>query len=454
MKHLLSTLLLVSFLGFFFLGKHPLSPWDEARTGVNAIEMLNNGDWANLHYAGQPDIWCAKPPFVVWCVATSFSIFGKNELALRLPSALAIIGAFFFIFKTITLFRSVKFAMWTCLLLASVDGLIGWHVSRTGDFDAMLVFFLMGGVYFFLRADLQSFKNLAGLIYSAIFFGFAFLTKGPASLVLFPGILLFLFFEKKLKAIIRHKGVWLAVAIFSSFPIAWGLVQYFYGIRYVQNTAGATAFERLFFYDIWVRFTQRSEGWKSAFSPDFFFYSLDKSFNVWNYVFFLWLIFGFIYWIKNRSQTISFFKRKKNRLLLFSLCVYFPLALFLTLAAKSNTWYLAPALPFVGIATFWGIDIFCKKYKEVKFIFFGLLLFTLGRQVWDFSKPKNKPSFIVENAEKIKTASMVYQSGQIEQDVLLYLYFLNDNLIFKEPMKLDKRAVFIKSKDGQYTTEK
>ena len=143
-----------------------------------------------------------------------------------------------------------------------------------------------------------------------------------------------------------------------------------------------------------------------------------------------------------------YFEIKRNKLLLLSLCLYFPLAIFLTLAAKSNTWYLAPVLPFVGIATFWGVDFFWRKYKWANFIFLGLLVFTLGRQVWHFSKPEAMSPFIVKNEKEIRTANAVYQAGKIEQDVMLYLYFLNENIKFEEPKNLFKKGVLVKGENG------
>ena len=57
----------------------PVHEWDESRNGINAIEMLGNGDWLNLHYAGKVDTWNAKPPLLIWCIALSFKIFGIND---------------------------------------------------------------------------------------------------------------------------------------------------------------------------------------------------------------------------------------------------------------------------------------------------------------------------------------------------------------------------------------
>lgn len=74
------------FLRLDFIG---LELWDEARRGVNALEMLINGNWLVTHYDGQPEMWGTKPPFLIWCQVLCMKSLGINELAIRLPSALA-----------------------------------------------------------------------------------------------------------------------------------------------------------------------------------------------------------------------------------------------------------------------------------------------------------------------------------------------------------------------------
>ena len=68
-KTLLLLLMIVSFFAFFRLGDHLIQDWDESRHGINAIEMLQNGDWVNLHFKGQPDDWNIKPPLTIWAIA-------------------------------------------------------------------------------------------------------------------------------------------------------------------------------------------------------------------------------------------------------------------------------------------------------------------------------------------------------------------------------------------------
>ena len=118
-------LLIILFSSLYKLDSIAFFEWDESRHGVNAIEMLNSGDYINLQYAGEKDDWNLKPPLAVWAIALSFKIFGVNEFALRLPSAIAIILATFFLFKIIRLYKTSEFAFFTCLILATVQGWLG-----------------------------------------------------------------------------------------------------------------------------------------------------------------------------------------------------------------------------------------------------------------------------------------------------------------------------------------
>ncbi len=69
---------------------HSVSLWeeDEAAYMGFATQMLESGDFVNVEY--QWSTIHRKTPFHFWTIALSFSIFGVNEFALRIPSALAI----------------------------------------------------------------------------------------------------------------------------------------------------------------------------------------------------------------------------------------------------------------------------------------------------------------------------------------------------------------------------
>src|SRR5688572_13968954 len=74
---------------FGYLDIQPLRTWDESRIAINALEMLENGDWIATYYSGVPDNWNTKPPLLIWLQVILMKTIGVNEVAIRLPSAFA-----------------------------------------------------------------------------------------------------------------------------------------------------------------------------------------------------------------------------------------------------------------------------------------------------------------------------------------------------------------------------
>lgn len=88
------------FLLFYNLGNVSAENWDEARHGISAYEMLKNKNFIINTYNYEPDLWNLKPPFSFWMESISFSLFGYNLFAFRLPSAIAM----FLTFGSISIF--------------------------------------------------------------------------------------------------------------------------------------------------------------------------------------------------------------------------------------------------------------------------------------------------------------------------------------------------------------
>jgi 4-amino-4-deoxy-L-arabinose transferase-like glycosyltransferase len=80
-------LILDAALLFSVLGRAPLSRIDEGQIAEVSREMVTGGDWVTPRIGGIP--FPAYPPLAYWLFATSGSIFGFNEFAMRLPTALA-----------------------------------------------------------------------------------------------------------------------------------------------------------------------------------------------------------------------------------------------------------------------------------------------------------------------------------------------------------------------------
>ncbi|MFM2118552.1 MAG: hypothetical protein RL722_20, partial [Pseudomonadota bacterium] len=78
-----AALLLVCLLG---LGRAPLFDVDEGAFSEASREMVTSGDWLHTTLNGNDRF--DKPIGVYWLQASSLSLFGVNEFAVRLPSAL------------------------------------------------------------------------------------------------------------------------------------------------------------------------------------------------------------------------------------------------------------------------------------------------------------------------------------------------------------------------------
>lgn len=81
--------LVLAFYCFRCLDVKYVDSWDEARHGVNAYEMIQNGDYIRHTYNYQVDDWNLKPSISYWAIVLGFRLFGYSVWGLRFFSALA-----------------------------------------------------------------------------------------------------------------------------------------------------------------------------------------------------------------------------------------------------------------------------------------------------------------------------------------------------------------------------
>ena len=146
------TLLYSVLTQFYGLGELPIVQWDESRLAVNAAEMYQTQEYLVTTYEHQPDLYNTKPPLMIWLQVLSIKFFGLTEWAIRFPSALA--GLFTIWLVGLIVFRKTQSVLSTCLamlILTTSDGLIQLHGSMTGDYDALLVFFLLAALFQCMR---------------------------------------------------------------------------------------------------------------------------------------------------------------------------------------------------------------------------------------------------------------------------------------------------------------
>jgi len=164
---------LLAFLCFYKLGVKYVDPWDEARHGVNAYEMLKSGKLFQNTYLYEPDYYNLKPPFSMWCQMVSFLILGVSPFSLRFYSGLCyLITAAVcarFLWKR---YGRVEAVLGLGLLACNTTPFAA-HMVRAGDADSLYVLLFTLAMLFMIQIpEKQSNLYLCGL-----FFALAFLTK-------------------------------------------------------------------------------------------------------------------------------------------------------------------------------------------------------------------------------------------------------------------------------------
>lgn len=217
-KHIISVSFVVlfsSFTLFYQLGDAPISMWDEARYANNALQFYENpNQLLVVKYQNLPDMYNTKPPLVIWLQSISIGIFGVNEWAIRFPSALFGLLTCLLLFHFCwQLFQSRFISILSVLLLLGASGYVGRHVTRTGDLDSALTFFLFSSFYFTYSYIYKSVKNYRFNLF-AIFFSFflGFLTKGIAGFFFAPVLAIMV----AVSQISRHLKIKYLMVIFTS----------------------------------------------------------------------------------------------------------------------------------------------------------------------------------------------------------------------------------------------
>jgi 4-amino-4-deoxy-L-arabinose transferase-like glycosyltransferase len=432
---------LAVFFAFFKTAELPLLDAVESRNGVNAIEMWTSGDFAHVTYGNQADVWNAKPPLSIWLTGVSLQIFGLNEFGLRFPMGLATIFLFVFLYQTIRLYQQADFAFYSCLLLLSVKGLVGRHITDLGEYDAIFTCFAMAGTYYFLKFHDANQQN--ALFWSALCFGLSFFSKGFGVFVFLFGILLYMLIRRQFFKTIFSLLFIKAFLLFISFPLVWLYLNNFQlSITFIPNIQQE-----------FLRFSVQYDGEKNIL---LFYDFLSAQFEWWHWLFLLSIPIGLRLIYKFRGDLSTNFTtavaeyapsfqapRKREftladllaredlkpniQLLLFSICIWLVLAVVCTIS--QNEQYLVFALPFIAITTAACIFYLNNRLEWFRAIFIGGLVFTFWGQLDDYTQTKPKPEFVQANEELLKGKQhLAVDSDLPAQDIMLYLRFYQPNL--------------------------
>lgn len=165
-----AVILLAVFLRLYHLSSMPQGlNLDEVSMGYNAYSILKTGHdeygrFFPIFFQSHDDY---KPPFIIYAQVIPIALLGLNELAVRLPSALAGVGAVAFTYLLcLELFpKRRKLALVAAFLLAVSP----WHLqfTRTAYEVGIQPLLTTSGLYFFLRG-IRTRKVLPFLLSGAI----------------------------------------------------------------------------------------------------------------------------------------------------------------------------------------------------------------------------------------------------------------------------------------------
>lgn len=255
--------ILTALIAFFYqLGNIGLIDKTEPMFVEAARQMVITGDWLTPYWNDATRF--DKPPLIYWLMAISFKIFGINEMAARLPSALfgllTVLLVFYLIYlvnqKILITQENPDLTNHKNLLIATIGALItilnpAWIAwSRTGVSDMLLssnislalLSFFIGYIHHQEKPKIKTFWYLAFYVFSAL----AVLTKGPIG-ILFPVIIIasFSIYVKQWKPVLRELKLHLGMPLFIIITVPWFiLISLKHGSEYIDTFFGYHNFER------------------------------------------------------------------------------------------------------------------------------------------------------------------------------------------------------------------
>ena len=371
----------LTFLCFYKLDVKYVDPWDEARHGVNAYEMLKQGNLIESTYRYETDYYNLKPPLSMWSIILSMLFFGKNVFSLRLASVLC----YLILALAVVCFARKRYgktaALFSLMLLAANTTPFIAHMVRAGDADSLYVLLFSLA----MLCMLQIRENHQKLYWCGFFFALAFLTKSFHAGVIVAIGGLYLLVTGELKRIKLREYL----KFFASFVIPLGL--WALGRICVDGTA---FLKEMWLTDVLGRsqsgFGSNEAGFSYYFS--YFIGNMTKSIPVYRVALVLLLLAaGILLIVKvadakkqtdaKKKKDVSFFKGLKGCLfhrdvIGMSLWILVP-ALAFSLVRTKLLWYQYPSVTALLIVTGIVTGIVCEKKQIPLFFRLGIGLATV-----------------------------------------------------------------------------
>ena len=383
------------------LGTGSLTSWDEGLYGGVSREMLKTGNWIDLRWAGEP--WSDKPPLSMWMTVIFYKLFGVNELAVRLFSALCGIGTILVTYLFARKLYSRGAALSSALVLLTT-----WHFiwsSRVGMLDIPLTFFIALSLFLFKAGE----ENKICLFFSPVAFALAFLIKGMAAAVVPVTIVIYLalfgnFRMLKERALLL--GILAAALILGAWH--WAALSH-YGQKFVQD---------YFVKHLLTRTTTAMDGHTGNILT--YFGVLPNKGRPWSAVG-LTLI-PFIAWMMFTR------KGRENALPLTWACVI--IVLFSLVKTKIH-WYIMPIYPALALMTGWAVEKLFKKYALIivsSLALCSLLYLSVDKGIYNLDYSPAIKKMAIDVKKTLSPGEKVYLYDIGDPGMQFYLGDVGENL--------------------------
>jgi 4-amino-4-deoxy-L-arabinose transferase-like glycosyltransferase len=352
------------FLYLFELGKGALPDWDEAIYAEVTKEMIRGHHWLTPYWNHHP--FFEKPPLLYWSQMVTFRLFGINEFAARLPSALAGVGTLLLVYATVRQMAGKTAALFAALVLLSTRYFYHW--SREGTTDALLCFCIYLTVYGYVRmqeGDGRWFYLLcAGL-------GLGILAKGPAEFVAPMAIGLDWLIRGR-KKLVSRREFWLGVAVLAVIALPWHIwMMSKFGWHYINEYLG---------YQILTRAERGIEGNTGGLL--YYFPVIWKGTMVWCLVG-IWALVRFV-WKREWEYSLPW------------LLMGVTLGLYTAVETKL-IWYVVPLYPALAMEVGRLLAEWKRRWRIIGYGFFVGVVAFIGVAVW---RRVHWPGSPIANAER------------------------------------------------------
>ena len=310
----------------------------EARNFITAREMVNSDNWILTTMNAEPRY--EKPPLPTWLTALSGMIFGfKSLFGLRLPAALVTLLLLYFFYRFIPkLGLPLKQAFHASLILASSFYVV--FMGRNGQWDIFTHSFMMGCIFFLWKFFLVEKDLWKNAFFAALFFGLAFLSKGPVSLyaLLLPFLISFGIiygfrdFRKKWKPLV--------------FLVVLGLLIGGWWFIYVRLA------DPVPFIEITTREATRWTNYNVR--PFYYYWSFFTQSGIWTIPAFVALLYPYL---RTRVAHKKAYK--------FSLFWTLAAVVLLSIIPEKKSRYLLPVLIPMALNTSFYIEYLIRKYRTL-----------------------------------------------------------------------------------------